>query len=606
MQQLQEIEKKLAFMEHAYYNSSDPSAIASDEEYDALLALYESMQKNPKPRIGAPVAAHFKTKLPHYMGSLDKIKASDESKLAKWANTSSYLVQPKLDGVSGLYVCNNESCSIYTRGDGIHGTNISSLLPYLKIPKCKNDIAVRGEIVMRNDVFQSKYATKFKNSRNLVSGVLNSKNPDTKILKDLIFIPYELFSNKYTPEQQLVLLHKAGFARIDYQVIPKPNIATLQTYWNTWNVNYLYPTDGIVLIKNNANPINVEGNPDYAIAFKQNKQTAMANVKQVLWNASKYNLLKPRIEIEPVDLGGTTISFLTGFNAKYIDDNNIGPSTVLEITRSGDVIPHITRIVSSTTASMPAMNYIWNETGVDIILQEQTNKQALVKQIHFFLKTLGIKHIAERSIEKMVAGNFDSVAKVLCLTIPQLQGLGFGPVESENIYKALTDKSLINNIPLYLLMTASGIFGHGVGTRKIQKLLQECPNVMTVDFETAISKIVQVDGWSYDGVRKFMQDLPKFKQFLIQCPSLSVQGPQLQQACVVENKNTQNIVFSGFRDKDLEVSIANQYKVVDAVNATVKLVIVKDTTKETTKTKKAIDLKIPVMSLEEFKAKNKF
>jgi len=332
----------------------------------------------------------------------------------------------------------------------------------------------------------------------------------------------------------------------------------------------------------------------------------LATVKQVLWNASKYNLLKPRIEIVPVELGGTTISYLTGFNAKYIQDNNIGANTILEITRSGDVIPHITRIVSSTVASMPKMNYVWNDTGVDIILQEETNKQALVKQIHFFLKTLGIKHIAEKSIEKMVSGSYDSIAKVLCLTIAQLQSLGFGPVESENIYKALTDKSLINNIPLYLLMTASGIFGHGVGTRKIQKLLQACPNVMTVDFETAISKIVQVDGWSHDGVTKFMQDLPKFKEFLTQCPSLSVQGPQVQQTCVVENKKTQNIVFSGFRDKDLEVSIANQYKVVDAVNATEKLVIVKDTSKETTKTKKASDLKIPVMSLEEFKAKNKW
>lgn len=88
-------------------------------------------------------------------------------------------------------------------------------------------------------------------------------------------------------------------------------------------------------------------------------------------------------------------------------------------------------------------------------------------------------------------------------------------------------------------MTASGIFGHGVGTRKIQKLLQACPNVMTMDSATAISKIVQVDGWSHEGATKFVQDLPKFKEFLIQCPSLSVQS--LQQ--LPENKNIENIVF---------------------------------------------------------------
>lgn len=605
MQQLQEIERKLATMEHAYYNSSDPSTITSDEEYDELLALYQSLQKNPKPRIGAPVADHAKVRLPYYMGSLDKIKINDSRKLEIWANSSSYLVQPKLDGVSGLYVGNNGTYSLYTRGDGKFGSNISFLLPYLKLPKSKNDIAVRGEIVMRNDIFLSKYSIKFKNNRNLVSGLLHSKNPDAKIVKDLIFIPYELFSNQYTPEQQLAVLHKAGFARIDFQVIPKPTIAALETFWNTWNVDYIYPTDGIVLIKNKANPINVEGNPEFAIAFKQNKKTALANVKQVLWNASKYNTLKPRIEIEPVELGGTTITFLTGFNAKYIRDYNIGTGTVLEICRSGDVIPHITRIVSCTNASMPTMNYVWNDTGVDIILKEETNQQALVKQIHFFLKTLGIKHIAERSIEKMVAGNVDSFAKVLCLTIPQLQTLGFGPVESENIYKALTDRTRIHNIPLHQLMTASGIFGHGVGIRKIQKLLQACPNVMSLDSATAISTIVQVDGWSYDGVTKFMQDLPKFKEFLKQCPSLSVQQDQ-PISNLVGNEQVETIVFSGFRDKDLEGLIANQYKVIDAVNAAVKLVIVKDTGKETTKTKRACELKIPIMSLEEFKAKNKW
>jgi NAD-dependent DNA ligase len=79
--------------------------------------------------------------------------------------------------------------------------------------------------------------------------------------------------------------------------------------------------------------------------------------------------LKPRVEVEPVDIGGVTIRFTTGFHAKYISDNRIGPGTCLEIIRSGDVIPYINQIFSSPkdVVDMPSVPYHWNESGVDII-----------------------------------------------------------------------------------------------------------------------------------------------------------------------------------------------------------------------------------------------
>jgi NAD-dependent DNA ligase len=133
------------------------------------------------------------------------------------------------------------------------------------------------------------------------------------------------------------------------------------------------------------------------MAYKKNVDKAMAVVKQVLWSVSKNGFLKPRIEIEPVDLCGAQISFLTGFNAKYINDHKIGKGAILEITRSGDVIPHILDVVQEgKLENPPYADLTWSDTGVDLMVTDKTNKESLVKKIHFFFKTLEIKQIAEK------------------------------------------------------------------------------------------------------------------------------------------------------------------------------------------------------------------
>ena len=205
-----------------------------------------------------------------------------------------------------------------------------------------------------------------------------------------------------------------------------------------------------------------------------------------------------------------------------------------------------------------------------------------------------IKNVAEKSIEKIVAKGFDSILKFLTVSLADLQS--FGPVESENIYKAIHDSSKLLEIPLPIIMTASGVFGHGVGTRKIQKLVDTCPEIMeTTTPEKAITKISSIDGWTIQGATKFMEILPIFKQFLLECPMISYSIPQ--------QKTTEKdcIVFSGFRDKELEAKIGDRFKVGDSVTSKTKLVIVKDLTSHTTKTKKAQELGISIQTLENFK-----
>ena len=96
-------------------------------------------------------------------------------------------------------------------------------------------------------------------------------------------------------------------------------------------------------------------NPDHAFAFKMvlSDQVAEAKVVHIEWNPSKDGYLKPRVQIEPVELGGVTITYATGKNASFIEKNKIGIGAIIELVRSGDVIPDIKKVVVPAKKSLP-------------------------------------------------------------------------------------------------------------------------------------------------------------------------------------------------------------------------------------------------------------
>ena len=117
-----------------------------------------------------------------------------------------------------------------------------------------------------------------------------------------------------------------------------------------WRDEYEYEIDGIIVIDDKLYN-RITGNPLHAFAFKMiiSEQIAEAKVVNVLWTPSKDGYLKPRVQIEPITLGGVKIEYATGFNAKFIVDNNIGLGSLITIIRSGDVIPHILSVVVHPT-----------------------------------------------------------------------------------------------------------------------------------------------------------------------------------------------------------------------------------------------------------------
>ena len=334
-----QLETILDETQKAYYNDPENSLL-TDNEYDIIKEYME--KKYPKNKvldqIGAPIQDKNKVKLPYFMASMDKIKP-DTNALQKWKDKYSgpYVLSAKLDGISGLYSTENNEQKLYTRGNGEVGQDISHLIPFLKLPTTP-DITIRGELIMKKSTFIEKYKDQFSNSRNLVSGLVNQKKMEPEKFKDVDFVAYEVIKPSLKPSEQMKFLEDEEVDEVINETKKNIDNSILSEILVDWRENYEYTIDGVI-VENDEIYKRTEDNPKHAFAFKMvlSDQIAEAKVLNVLWAPSKDGYLKPRIQIEPVVLGGAKIEYATAFNAAFVEDNKIGIGALVKLVRSGDV-----------------------------------------------------------------------------------------------------------------------------------------------------------------------------------------------------------------------------------------------------------------------------
>ena len=597
------------YLDDKYYNSGEESGF-SDEQYDILKDIIENNQ-NYKHKVGSKIRADDnKVKLPIWLGSLDKIKAEESDKLSKWLNkhnNEEYTIESKLDGVSCLLTYKNNILKLYTRGDGYEGSDITHLTEYISsIPKTfPTDISVRGELIIKEQTFKDKYKSSFANPRNMVSGIVNSKSLREGVY-DIDFVAYEKINDgtiQYKPSQQIEVLKELNFIVVETEIVDAISIEILSEKLIYRKHNSEYEIDGIIVQADVPYVRNTSGNPSYAFAFKMTLGENLINVEveDVEWNVSKWGVIKPRIRIKPVNLNGVTITYTSGFNAKYIFDNNIGKGTILKLTRSGDVIPFILEVIKSTEALLPEeFEYKWNETGVDIYTDEH-GSTSCVKLLSSFFSTLKIKHVSEATISKMYDHGLDNIIKIVSATKDDFEKIqGFGKRLSERTYDNIHNG--LQNITLSSLFGASGIFGMSIGVRKVENLLNNIPDLLDIyknmsnDELTAL--INSVDGFSDKTTKKIIENLPWADKFYNNIkPYISLKTTRN----ISNDFKDMKIVFSGFRDKELEELIKDKGgKVTTSVSKNTNLLVVDDIDTSSSKYKKASELGIKIIQKDEF------
>jgi NAD-dependent DNA ligase/DNA polymerase/3'-5' exonuclease PolX len=590
----------------AYYNQQP---FITDNEYDIIKEFIETKFPNNKAihEIGAQVERN-KVKLPYYMGSMDKIKP-DTDALANWLNKyhGPYIITCKLDGVSGLYTTEGSTPKLYTRGDGKVGQDISHLIPHLRLPKTKN-LVIRGEFIIPKLIFETKYKNKFANPRNMVAGIINHKTISENV-SDIHFVSYEVIKPTLIPSKQMELLSTLDVEVVLYKIETKLTNELLSKNLIELRENYTYEIDGII-VTNDATYERKPGNPEHAFAFKMvlSDQIAEAKVVDVIWTASKDGYLKPRVQIEPINLGGVRIEYATGFNGAFINDNKIGVGAVIEIIRSGDVIPHIRKVsVQAEQPRMPSVPYKWNDTHVDIMLEDiETDETVKEKVITGFFKGIGVDGLSSGNVARIIKAGYDSVPKIIKMTINDFLSVdGFKDKIATKLYNGIREK--VESASLITIMSATNIFGRGFNEKKLELIMENYPNVLLSTETNAqkIAKITAIKGMAAKTSEAFVEKIPNFLQFIketgmeAKISEVNVSEKSFDQNHILYGKS---IVMSGFRDAELKNALKQiGAKISESVSKNTFALIVKDTNETSGKISDAVKLGVPVMSADKFK-----
>lgn len=625
------LSKIILYCDKKYYQN-DAEQLLTDQQYDALKEY--TIDKYPKSEelfkghenIKIKVEKN-KVKLPYYMASMNKIK-SDTKALNIWLNKYQHdvVISAKLDGISAMY----HNGKLYTRGNGAVGQDISYMIPYLNISAFKNkrEIAVRGELIIKKDIFRKKYQHKFSNARNLMGGLTNAKNHNKEtieMLKDVDFIAYQLINPCVKPFVQFKKLNDWNIPCVINHHKKFISNEILSEYLIKWRDNYNYEIDGVIVSQNKIHPHPRE-NPKHAFAFKMilSDQQAEATVLDVIYTPSKDGYLKPRVRTTPVNIGGTRIEYCTAHNAGFIRDNKIGIGSVVLMIRSGDVIPKIQSVIkSSEEPKLPTEGCYWNENNIELILDRPDDNDVVkMKNIHLFFEKMGVVGLGEGNVKRIINAGYDDIFKIIKMSKEDYMKVeGFKEKMSnkilENIKCKLEENSLVD------IMFSSNVFGRGMGYKRIFEIMSRYPNVLVdqEDDEVKIKRICELNGFGYKTAASFVNHIEDFLRFLHysglvnkleDIRKIEEQNRESNETDQTEQSNqdhylsNKNIVMTGFRDRELEeklLKVGAQIK--NTINKLTDILVVKDINTKGKKIEKANMLKeqgmdIKIILLDDF------
>lgn len=343
----------------AYYGNEEPEL--EDREWDAL------PPREGEEEIGEP--------LPISLPS--ETKASDLGPFVKRTSSEYYIVSDKLDGNAAVLFGGR----LFLKSGNKLGVDISWLLQIMRSGVGTG--TVRGELVIRKGVPLGNYV----NTRSAVNGLVHKRG--NELAREIEFVSHELLESDASDvvTERYSELQKRGFT-----VVPHTRVSAEKVTDRAWLESFLlerkrdgpYPNDGLVVRPERfkVDPYS-QVNRD-SVAFKYGAPAAATTVRKVVYNTTRTGKIFPTVEIDPVVLDGRTISSVTGKSVKFIQENGVGPGSVVSISLSGDVIPNIERVIRKAPATaVPEPGDPWPG------------------QLLYFVRGLKIKGIGPKKVQEL-------------------------------------------------------------------------------------------------------------------------------------------------------------------------------------------------------------
>jgi NAD-dependent DNA ligase len=588
------------------YRAGKP--IISDAKYDQLVEELSLLSPNDEilTKVGHVVVDETrKSRLPIEMASMNKIKSMDDindwCRLKGISKNEVVIITPKFDGLS---LCVDEKTNeAWTRGDGEFGQKSDDhyklIQNHLNLDEY-SFIYTYGEVMIPKQVFIDKFSTDFANPRNLVAGLLNSKTVSDS-LKDCQYIKYGAFTNKNfdTKEEIIIELNNGQKSKVEYHICKISDLTEDLLIGLFQKFSTEYEIDGLIIEINNLTVQDHLGretssnNPVWARAFKHPsfEQSAETDVIGISWNISKQGLLKPILHIKPVKLDGVTVSNVTGNNARFVKDSGLGVGAKVVVKRSGMVIPIIADVITPVEFVQPTIEGVevdWNDAGIELITLTETDEQRLKKIVAFF-EILEADNVSEGVITQLWDAGYKTIKDVLTLTTSDLEKIDrFGKRKAQIVFNSI--QKSVTGVQLSKLQHATGIF-KGLGSKKL---------VLLEDFTTkpTIDQVMSIEGFAEVSAKSYIDSYDIFFDFIKDLPVTIIE--KVEAAKVGTDLEGKSFVFTGVRRKDLEEVIESRGgKIGGSVSKTTTHLVMKSIGSGSSKEKKAIDLGVEVITVEQ-------
>ncbi|MBA4368423.1 MAG: DNA ligase [Desulfobacterium sp.] len=465
--EIEQLVNQLEIYNSAYRNGK---LLISDVEYDQLVEKLRSLNpSHPFLNRVEPESFESKKEVRHPVPMLSIEKAYFREALERFINRVKkeaaeigildirFSVTPKLDGLAGR----DDGEIFASRGNGEVGYEISSAFEKGIIPLGGRGRGI-GEIVIKKSYFDEHLSGNFEHPRNLVVGIINSDKLNefaVKAIEDraVLFVPYAVLESWVgTPEElvdQIEEVTRKLSAKTDY------------------------PMDGMVASVTDEAVREHMGSTAHhyrwQIAIKTKGETAVTRVEKLVWQVGRTGNVTPVMEVMPIFLSGATIRRVTAHNAGKVRDEKIGIGAEIEIIRSGEVIPKLEKVITpSDQMELPRFCPSCNSSlqwENDFLKCMASFCPAQIEQgiIHFF-KILGTAEwFGIKTVQKLVEDGYDSLVKIYTMTEQDFLDMGFGPVQSKNLWNAI-QVSISKPVEDWRFLAAFGISDLGTGdSRKL-------------------------------------------------------------------------------------------------------------------------------------------
>jgi DNA ligase (NAD+) len=491
-----ELEELLAIANALYRGGAE---MVSDKVYDFVL-MAELKSRNPLHpflnQVEPEPAFYGKTvELPTKMLSTDKAYSVTEieswvkrikkvaAELEKDFSTLLFKVTPKLDG----YAAFDDGEKLYTRGDGVKGTDISRVFERgLQVANQGARGLGAGEVVISKSYFASQLAALFDNSRNFQASIIKEKDLSPHAEKAInqgaaVFYPFALLPCWMGTATELF----ADFENI------------IKSIWHQLD----FDVDGVVLEVVDHEIKEFMGatrhHHRWQIAYKENLNSAQVKVLSVTPQTSRSGRITPVAELEPTRLSGALIQRATAHNYQMVVDKGIGAGAIIRLARSGEVIPKIEEVLTAVTPDIPThcpscgQELIWD--GKFLMC---TNTLACPAQVsntmeHFFKTLANNDGFGAATIAKLYEHNIRNIGQIYQLQAEDFVAMGFGAKQSANLVTQL-QRSRAEEIEDWRFLAAFGVFR--IGRSPCEKLLKKYS--LEQIFTLTEADIVAIEGFA--------------------------------------------------------------------------------------------------------------